>query len=183
MGTGDGRGRPRKQAIDATALRVTRELLDERGYEALGMREVAERAGTSLSALYRRWPSKHDLVVAALSVAGRGLDVEPTEDAEADLLEGLVLLAQSLNGGARPLLAHLLAKPDSELSRAIREAKIDPFGIAHRERLRRVIGSPPDFEERAALGPALIILATMTNGQPPGRDEIRDRFMPLHAPR
>jgi hypothetical protein len=25
-------------------------------------------------------------------------------------------------GGARPLLAHLLAKPDTELSRAIREA-------------------------------------------------------------
>jgi AcrR family transcriptional regulator len=141
------------------------------------VREVAERAGTSLRALYRRCPGKHDLVVAALRAATHGIDVEPTDDPEADLLEGLVLLAQSLNGGARPLLAHLLAKPDTELSRAIREAKIDPFGAAHRQRLRRVIGSPPDFEERAALGPALIIVTTMTTGHPPDRDEMQ----PHHA--
>ena len=95
---------------------------------------------------------------------------------------GAVLLAQSLNGGARPLLARLLAKPGTELSRAIREAKIDPFGAAHRQRLRRVIGSPPDFEERAALAPALIILTAMTTGRPPDRDEIRGRIMPLHNP-
>ncbi|WP_329213109.1 TetR/AcrR family transcriptional regulator [Streptomyces sp. NBC_01485] len=182
MATGDGRGRPRKRDIDDAVLRVTRELVDERGYEAFGMREVAERAGTSLGALYRRWPGKHDLVVAALRAAARSIDVTPTDDPEADLLKGLVLLAQSLNGGARPLLAHLLAKPDSELSHAIREAKIDPFGAAHRQRLRRVIGSPPDFEERAALAPALIILTTMTTGHPPGQDEIRDRIMPLQRP-
>jgi AcrR family transcriptional regulator len=179
---GDGRGRPRKPEIDGAVLRATRELVDERGYEAFGVREVAERAGTSLSALYRRWPGKHDLVVAALRAASHGIDVVPTDDAEADLLEGLVLLARSLNGGARALLAHLLAKPDSALSRAIREAKIDPFSAAHRERLRRVIGTPPDFEERAALAPALIILTTMTTGQPPDRDEIRDRIMPLQRP-
>jgi hypothetical protein len=109
-----------------------------------------------------------------------------TDDPEGDLLEGLVLLAQSLNSGARPLLAHLLAhllaEPDTELSRAIREAKIDPFGAAHRQRLRRVIGSPPDLEERAALAPALIILTTMTTGRPPDRDEIRNRIMPLQNP-
>ena len=95
---------------------------------------------------------------------------------------GAVLLAQSLNSGARPLLAHLLAEPGTELSRAIREAKIEPFGAAHRQRLRRVIGSPPDFEGRAALAPALIILTTMTAGHPPDRDEIRDRIMPLQTP-
>ena len=182
MHASDGRGRPRKQAIDDAVLRATRELVEERGYEAFGMREVAERAGTSLGALYRRWPGKHHLVVAALRAATRGIDVEPTDDPEADLLEGLVLLAQSLNSGARPLLAHLLAHPDTELSRAIREAKIDPFGAAHRQRLRRVIGSPPDFEERAALAPALIILTAMTTGRPPDRDEIRNRIMPLHNP-
>ena len=80
------------------------------------------------------------------------------------------------------MLAHLLANPDTELSRAIREAKIEPFGAAHRQRLRRVIGSPPDFEERAALAPALIIVTTMTTGHPPDRDEIRDRIMPLQNP-
>jgi hypothetical protein len=56
------------------------------------------------------------------------------------------------------------------------------FGAAHRQRLHRVIGSSPDFEKHAALAPAPIILTTMTTGRPPGRDEIRNRIMPLQNP-
>ena len=174
-----GRGRPRRESIDESALLATRSLVDERGYEGFGMRDVAERSGASLGALYRRWTSKRELVVTALRAAGHQIDVVPSNDPEADLLRGLVELANSLNSGARPLLAHLLAEPHSELSRAILEAKIDPFAVAHRDRLRRVIGSPPDFEERAAAGPALIILQVMTTGEPPGEDEIRNRIVPL----
>lgn len=143
------------------------------------MRDVADRAGTSLGALYRRWPGKRQLVVASLRATARSIDVVPGDDPDADLLQGLVLLARSLEGGARPLLAHLLAEPESELSQAIIEAKITPFTAAHQQRLRRVIGSPPDFEDRAAVGPALIILQTMTTGRPPQEDEIRDRIVPL----
>ncbi|MYV56656.1 TetR family transcriptional regulator [Streptomyces sp. SID3212] len=148
------------------------------------MSEVAERADTSLGALYRRWPGKRDLVVAALRAAAtRGIDVVPTDDPEADLLEGMVLLAQSLNGGARP--------PAGPPPGRIRDRTLtgDPrsqdrtFRAAHRQRLRRLIGSPPDFEERAALGPALIILITMTTGHPPDRAGINARIMPLHGPR
>jgi AcrR family transcriptional regulator len=174
-----GRGRPRRESIDESALLATRSLVDERGYEGFGMRDVADRSGASLGALYRRWTSKRELVVTALRAAGHQVDVVPSNDPEADLLRGLVGLANSLNSGARPLLAHLLAEPHSELSRAILEAKIDPFAVAHRDRLRRVIGSPPDFEERAAAGPALIILQVMTTGEPPGEDEIRNRIVPL----
>jgi AcrR family transcriptional regulator len=178
-GTGTRRGRPRTPAIDEAVLTATRDLVDERGYDAFAMRDVAERAGTSLGALYRRWPGKRELVVAALRASTHSIDVTPSEDPDADLLQGLVLLAQSLDAGARPLLAHLLANPTSELSRAVLEAKITPFATAHQQRLRRVIGSPPDFETRAAAGPALIILQTMTTGHPPQEDEIRDRIMPL----
>jgi AcrR family transcriptional regulator len=179
MEAGTARGRPRARAIDAAVLTAARDLVNERGYDALAMRDVASRAGTSLAALYRRWPGKRELVVASLQATVRIIDVVPGDDPDADLLQGLVLLARSLEGGARPLLAHLLAEPESELSQAIIETKITPFTAAHQQRLRRVIGSPPDFEDRAAVGPALIILQTMTTGRPPQEDEIRDRIVPL----
>ncbi len=57
-----GAGRPRDPRIDAAILQATADLLVEIGYADLTMAAVAERAGTTKSALYRRWPSKPELV-------------------------------------------------------------------------------------------------------------------------
>src|SRR6185437_2814601 len=50
-----GAGRPRDRRIDAAILRATADLLVEIGYSNLSMAAVAERAGTTKTALYRRW--------------------------------------------------------------------------------------------------------------------------------
>lgn len=55
-------GRPRDPRIDAAILRATAELLVEIGYANLTLAAVAERAGTTKTALYRRWASKAELV-------------------------------------------------------------------------------------------------------------------------
>ena len=55
-------GRPRDPRIDAAILRATTDLLVEIGYSNLTMAAVAERAGTTKTALYRRWSSKAELV-------------------------------------------------------------------------------------------------------------------------
>lgn len=55
-------GRPRDPRIDAAILRATADLLAEIGYSNLTMAAVAERAGTTKTALYRRWSSKAELV-------------------------------------------------------------------------------------------------------------------------
>src|SRR5262249_17668722 len=55
-------GRPRDPRIDAAVLRATVELLAETGYSGLLVSAIAERAGTSKPAIYRRWPSKAHLV-------------------------------------------------------------------------------------------------------------------------
>lgn len=63
---GSGAGRPRDPRIDAAILRATAELLVEIGYSNLTLAAVAERAGTTKSALYRRWSSKAELVHEAV---------------------------------------------------------------------------------------------------------------------
>jgi AcrR family transcriptional regulator len=55
-------GRPRDPRIDASILRAAAELLVKIGYSNLTMAAVAERAGTTKTALYRRWSSKAELV-------------------------------------------------------------------------------------------------------------------------
>jgi AcrR family transcriptional regulator len=55
-------GRPRDTRIDAAILSATAELLVQIGYSNLTLAAVAERAGTTKSALYRRWSGKAELV-------------------------------------------------------------------------------------------------------------------------
>jgi AcrR family transcriptional regulator len=63
----DGRAtRRRGQALEDALLDAAWEELQEGGYGALTMERVAERAGTSRAVIYRRWPSRAALVIAAL---------------------------------------------------------------------------------------------------------------------
>jgi AcrR family transcriptional regulator len=59
-------GRPRDPHIDAAVLGATLAVLDESGYGRLTLEEVARHAGTTKPAIYRRWPSRQRLVLAAL---------------------------------------------------------------------------------------------------------------------
>ncbi|BBZ61828.1 TetR/AcrR family transcriptional regulator [Mycolicibacterium monacense] len=78
-------GRPRDPRIDAAILRATADLLVEIGYSNLTMAAVAERAGTTKTALYRRWSSKAELVhEAAFPAAPTALDT-PAGDIAADV--------------------------------------------------------------------------------------------------
>jgi len=52
------RGRPRRAEADAEILKAALAMLREGGYRALSLDEVARRAGTAKSSIYRRWPSK-----------------------------------------------------------------------------------------------------------------------------
>lgn len=82
---GPGAGRPRDPRIDAAILTATAELLVQIGYANLTLAAVAERAGTTKSALYRRWSSKAELAhEAAFPVAPTAL-VSPAGDIAADV--------------------------------------------------------------------------------------------------
>jgi len=71
-------GRPRDPRIDAAIMRATADLLVEIGYSNLTMAAVAERAGTTKTALYRRWSSKAELVhEAAFPAAPTAIETPP----------------------------------------------------------------------------------------------------------
>lgn len=59
-------GRPRDTRLDSALLAATADLIAERGYTAVTLQAVADTAGTSRPALYRRYTDLADLVVAML---------------------------------------------------------------------------------------------------------------------
>ena len=59
-------GRARDTAIDARVLTVAKRHLSRDGYEGMSISAVAQEAGTTRQALYRRWPTKADLAAAVI---------------------------------------------------------------------------------------------------------------------
>jgi AcrR family transcriptional regulator len=59
--------RRRGRALEEALLEAAWEEISERGYEEFTIDAVAARAGTSRAVLYRRWPGKQELVLAALT--------------------------------------------------------------------------------------------------------------------
>jgi len=82
---GAGAGRPRDPRIDAAILQAAAELVVEVGYSNLSLAAVAERAGTTKTALYRRWPSKAELVHEAAFAVPPNAVTAPPGDAAGDL--------------------------------------------------------------------------------------------------
>ncbi len=78
-------GRPRDPRIDAAIVAATAELLVEIGYANVTMAAVAERAGTTKTALYRRWSGKAELVHEAVFPAAPTALEMPAGDIGADI--------------------------------------------------------------------------------------------------
>ena len=81
------RGRPRSSAVDAAVLSATLELLPEQGFRSFSMEAVAAKAGVSKATLYRRFPSKYELVAAALRTIRSVGSAPDTGSFRGDLLE------------------------------------------------------------------------------------------------
>jgi AcrR family transcriptional regulator len=63
--SGAGQTRRRGAALEAAILRAAADELTESGYAGMTMDKVARRAGTNKNAIYRRWPHRAALGVAA----------------------------------------------------------------------------------------------------------------------
>jgi AcrR family transcriptional regulator len=113
----NGPGRPRSAKAEAAILNATLELMAQYGLEGLSMEAVAARAHVSKATIYRRWPSRKDMVAAALRSLTSEIEVPDTGDVRDDLV-GLLRAFQaatlhSLPETLRPrLIALTLTDPD-----------------------------------------------------------------------
>ncbi|MBS1894022.1 MAG: TetR/AcrR family transcriptional regulator [Actinobacteria bacterium] len=133
-------------ARERELLRATIEVLEEYGYDRLTIDEVAARAHASKATIYRRWPSKATLIIAAtaarMDTAAFGETME-----EASLRDELLHLVGLLAAEAKELRATVAALlggagRDEQLRKSIEEHFVTPRRDAIRALLdrRRVAG-------------------------------------------
>ncbi|MFE3458444.1 TetR/AcrR family transcriptional regulator [Nocardiopsis aegyptia] len=105
-GRGPGPGRPRQERVTGAVLDAVVALVAERGMSAVTMDAVAMRAGVSKPAMYRRWPTKQALIIAAAEARIGLLEVPDLGDFRAELR---VVLAARVEAYRRPGVDRLLA--------------------------------------------------------------------------
>lgn len=81
-----GPGRPQDPAIKDAILRSTQDLLIARGVAATTVDAVAKAAGSGKAAVYRRWKSKTELIVAAVRALYEPPKIPDTGNLRDDLL-------------------------------------------------------------------------------------------------
>lgn len=137
--TSTARGRPRNRSIDGCVVEAALAELATKGYAAFSLAAVAEAAGTTRPALYRRWKDKTALVVDAVA---RLAETEPpvvTGEPFPDLVAELENFAHCIAAaGAGPLAGMMLA---DDVDEAVRAAYLERLVAPRRARLRRILTS------------------------------------------
>lgn len=105
----DTRGRPRDPGLEDRILEATRALLVDHGYSGTTVDAVAAAAGCGKSAIYRRWPGKAQLVVAAVKQLQTAWPVPDTGSLREDVL-GCALHYTRADDRASTVLARLLVE-------------------------------------------------------------------------
>ncbi|MGH3501225.1 MAG: TetR/AcrR family transcriptional regulator [Nocardioidaceae bacterium] len=150
------------------------------GYAALSMEGVAARAHTGKAALYRRWPSKRELVLAALRHAMPVLpDPGPDQSARANLMAVFTALCDVLAGSTPmpgiSMAADMLREP------GLRASFTDELLTPRLQTIETVLRRGVDTGEidpsalgplTARTGPALILQTILLTGEPPSPHEL-----------
>lgn len=104
------RGRPRREGVDAEVVNAAAQILSEAGMAGLSMDLVAHRAGVSKATIYRRWPSKEQLVIDVMRSFAEPIAVPESASVAADLTLYLERMVELLRTKPRSdVLPHLIA--------------------------------------------------------------------------
>jgi len=151
------------RVVEAVVEATTTELA-ERGYAALRIEDVAARAGVNKTTIYRRWPTKKDLVVMTIRMSPRPCPVVPSGSVERELhqaLRNVVAYAQSPAGraAARVMLG---AHDDPEVDAVAAEVRGE-IRAAHAKIFARAMdsgelpkGTPIDLVQQVIFMPVLM---------------------------
>ena len=174
-------GRKRDHTRDPEILDAALAVLAESGYDAMTMDMVATRAKAGKATLYRRWPSKAELVieaVACMKQAQSSLSEMPdTGTLRGDLVA--LIRPHSLEDSERKMqvmggLVSMLSR-DPGLAEAVNEAITEPRARLNRLLMERAIErgeirADADLDTIAHIGPSMTAYRTLVQRKPVDRD-------------
>jgi AcrR family transcriptional regulator len=166
-------GRPRSARAEQAIIEAVLELLGEGvSIEALSVESVAARAGVGKATIYRRWPSKEELVVEAVAALKLPLPELAGESIRDDIVALLRATGQEPGKGRGMVMTCVM----SQLSRnpdlyGWYQKVVEPRREAIRQVLRRGIESGElranlDIEVTLALLAAPMIIQRMLHWSP-----------------
>ena len=161
------RGRPRDPSRDAVILSTAFEMLTELGYDQLRVDDVARNARVGLSTMYRRWPTKAQLVVAALKHASEQASGTPTQTVR-DHLEGVAATLRASPEFLPSIVNAMRREP--ELADTVREQLRRPEQERTRALIRERLPTDVDADTVrliADLGPAIMFTRALIENEPP----------------
>jgi AcrR family transcriptional regulator len=142
------------------------------GFAGLSIERVAERARTGKASIYRRWPSRLELVLDALDHTMPQLDALPdTGNTREDLLIVLRRIARAMSSRAGDAARACFGPGvDEELSDAIRERLLPPrkaalLSILRRGAERGEVRASAVTQRVAEIGPMLLQGEIMQRGR------------------
>lgn len=136
-------GRPRDTAIDAAVLDAAARHLAAHGYEAMSVVAVAEDAGTTRQAIYRRWPNKADLATATIANMSEAAERPDTENPFEDLVAELTAFHRGVTrpNGISMVGSMLQTSTDPDLAALYRDRIVAPRRRRIRHILQRAVDS------------------------------------------
>ena len=174
-------GRKRDHTRDPEILEAAIDVLAETGYDGMTIDMVAARAKAGKATLYRRWPSKAELVIEAVACL-KQTDLDPASIPDTGTLRGdlvAMIKTPSIHDGERKMrvmagLASMISR-SPELADVSREAIVAPRIALNRMFLQRAIdrGEIPadaDIDLIATISPSMVTYRTLMLGIPPTRE-------------
>lgn len=165
---------------EAELLAVTLQQLQQHGYDRLTVDAVAAEARASKATMYRRWPSKADLVLAAFIEGTRSSSIPPrTGSLRQDLIEiGLAVCEHSREHTPtmRAVLNEMSHNP--RLSQAfhqkfVMQRKLIIDGVLAAAVERGEIAASAINEEVYDLLPGYLVFRAMVADRPPTEETVR----------
>jgi hypothetical protein len=166
---GRGGARRRGDALTGAIYRAVFDELARTSFEELSFDKIAPAAGTGKAALYRRWSTPAELVMAALTDPATGFGEVPAPPGTGTLRGDLIALLAGLAGSLgeprgralRPLIAQRRRHPG--LFDEVRRRVIEPHQELVRSVLRDAVGRGEarpgsDTMRIASVGPRLIVM-------------------------
>ena len=160
-------GRKRDDSRDSVILDAALAVLAELGYDGMTIDMVAARAGSARATVYRRWPTKADLVLDAVAQLSRGdvhLDELPdTGTLRGDMTAMILPLSDEEQQVRVQAVAGLLAlaKGDDRLAGAATGVGIGPWIEVNRILIQRAIDRgefpPGDVATLAEVIPTMVV--------------------------